>query len=221
MTNYYSTLMTDARLWMARTDISDEVTASCIRMAEAEIWKRIKTFEMEADTTLVFTDLDFYETPVPEDWLSFRRVRSDLQNPRCSYVSPDVFSTLNNSLVSEHERLFEVGSLVYTVEGGMVKINQPTGSGVTITLYTSYFRRFNFPNITPTEETNPVLELHYDLYMHATLMKLWEFADEDSEIAKYEKKMDKAIAQIMEFERTRRTPSSGPLIRRSSTRPLA
>lgn len=221
MTIYYDKLLADAALWTARSDATTSVLETCVRLAEAEIFRRIKVLEMETDDVWLATELDDFEITLPDDFVGLRRVRAELTNPKAAYVSPDVFVGFNYETQSTRDALLNGSSLVYTIESSKLKVNQPLGSGDPITLPVVYFRSFSYVGIDPSAETNAVLSRHYDLYLYAVLGKVWEFFDEDSEIAKYERKVDRAVEQIDMFEKTRRIASSGPLRRTSNTRTLA
>lgn len=214
----FSTLYADLEAWVARSDAGPFIS-TFIRLAEPEIYRRVRVFEMEADAPdIVLNDANSFGAAVPTDWLQWRYLyHSGSSNPRTSYVSPDVFHTLNNLPRDGFAELLGDSSLIYTVESGKTKVYAVPGQGDTITLKAGYWQRYTFGGDFGAE-TCPVLDKHYDVYLYACLKAAWDFFDEPEKIAKYTDKLNAVLDQIPNAEAHRRAPS-GAGIRRSTTRP--
>jgi hypothetical protein len=198
----YADLQADIIEYSARDDISTKAPMF-IRLAEAEIYRRVKVLEMETAVTLTFSTPD-YDATLPTGWQGFKRLSvSGSRNPKTKYVGPDLFAEIN-ATASQVDLQSVIGDarLIYTVEANKVKVNQPAGSAEPIVLAGTYFKRL-LP-LSDSNTSNVMLDDHPDLFLYAALAQLWDWADELEAVAKYTAKMDKVIGQIDQLERDRR-----------------
>lgn len=216
MAIFFSSLFADVPGWVARDDIANSL-AGFIRAAEPEIYRRVRIMEMEVNADFVMTAASNYAEPLPEEWLKFRFVyNTSTSDPRCLFVTPDIFHTLNNITRDTFSALRGEYETLYTVEGGNLRVYAPPGSSENITLKTGYFEGYRFGG-DYDNETCPVLSRHYDVYLSAVLMQAWDFVDEPAMVEKYERRLDKIAAQIGDQEANRRQ-TAGP-VRRSTPKP--
>lgn len=215
---HFGNLDEDIQSWMARSDLGTNIV-SIIRLAEQEVYRRVRLMEMEADLTLSCPAPD-YEADLPDDFIGFRRVTAVGTNPETKYVPPDLFATLNFVPAPDYQNLLGGAAMFYTIESMKVKVHRQAGATSPVELDCCYFRRFVWDGVSDATSTNIVLQTHYHLYLYAGLMVAWEFVDEPDQETKYEGKLDRLVGRLDEFERRRRIPSSAPLQRTGSQRPL-
>lgn len=197
----YSQLKSDIVEYSARSDVSTKLDMF-IRLAEARIARKVRVLEMETDVTLTFSSTA-YEDDLPDGFQGFKRLRlEDSPNPRCKYVGPDLFADLVNLSSADFDRLLGDARLLYTIESGKVKVNQPRGSSETLELTGVYFKPF--AALSDSAPNHALLEAHPDLYLFECLAQLWDWADELEQSAKYVAKADKIVLEIDELELKRR-----------------
>jgi hypothetical protein len=209
----YTSLQADIAAWMARTDLTTAIP-SFVQLAEPEIGRRVRTLDMETDTTLTANSGNSYAPALPTGFLGLKHCFvSGASNPRTTYVTPQVFHELKNMTQSAFFVTLGDGSIVYTIESGKLKVFQSVGATDPITLDICYHKKFDALATTPT---NTLLTNHYDIYLWASLMQAWDYIDDEKNVAKYERKLDRAIGQLDDSEAARRR-GAGPLVRRAST----
>jgi hypothetical protein len=198
----YTQLSSDVAEFAARDDVSTKVP-TFIRLAEAEIYRRVRVLDMETDVTLTFTAPDF-EAALPTGFQGFKRLTlTGSSNPKTKYVGPDLFASLSSTSATDFAQVIGDARLVYTVESSKVRVSQPPGATAAIVLDCVYFKRFAALDAS-VNPTNALINDHFDLFLYATLMQLWDWADELEMVAKYTARFDKAIGQIDELEGRRR-----------------
>lgn len=197
----YAQLQADVIQYSGRDDVSASVPMF-IRLAENEIYRRVRTVEMETSTTFTFSSPD-YEATLPSDWLGFKRLKVlDSANPKCQYVGPDVFAGLAEMSPGNFAALIGDAELIYTVEANKIIVNQPRGATEPIEISAVYFKR---PLPLATDDVNnPLLIPHFDLFLYSTLVQLWMWADELEQEQRFQARADRVTGQIDEFDRTRR-----------------
>lgn len=203
MANDYAQLQADVIQYSGRDDVSASVPLF-VRLAEPEINRRVRIMEMETRVTFTMSSPD-YEDDIPSDWLGFKRLKlDDSPNPKCLYVGPDIFATLEEMSPGNFSQVIGDAALLYTVEARKIRVNRPTGSSEPISVSAVYFARpLALADEDPVNTLNPIIAQHYDLYVYATLAQLWDWVDETEMVAKYVGRMDKVIAQIDDYERMR------------------
>lgn len=91
----------------------------------------------------------------------------------------------------------------YKITNGVIEFVAPTGGQ-----YTLIYLRKLIP-LSTTITTNFVLTEHPDLYLYGTLMQLYMHTLDDAEIAQYTQRFDRAIAQIVGQDSSKRFPIAG------------
>lgn len=205
----YATLQADIADWLARDDVATK-TPTFIRLAEAEINRRVRTQDQERNASLVLEEANDWTADLPAGWLGFRRVVTDQANPEAVYVPPTVFHEMKRARADAFGTLGG-GPLSYTVEGMSIKGVAGPGAGDPITLSTVYWVRYD--PLSDTNTTNWLLANHYDIYLNASLMQAWDYVDETEMVARYSARLDRGIDQLQEQERERYVPA-GPKVRR-------
>lgn len=200
----YAQLQADVIQYSGRDDVSASVPMF-IRLAENEIYRRVRTIEMEATVSFTFSSPD-YEDDLPTDWLGFKRLKVlDSANPKCLYVGPDVFASLAEMSPGNFLALIGDAELIYTLEANKIKVNQPRGATEPIDISAVYFQR---PVPLADDDTaNPLLTPHFDLFLYSALVQLWLWADELEQEQRFQARADRVTAQIDEFDRVRRRPA--------------
>ncbi len=200
----YAQLQADVIQYSGRDDVST-VVPMFVRLAENEIYRRVRTMEMEVRTTFSFSSPD-YEDDMPADFLGFRRLSvSGSPNPKCLYVGPDQFHSLSEMSPGNFAALIGDAQLIYTIEANLILVNQPVGSSEPIDISAVYFQRpMPLADEDPVNTLNPLIVPHFDLFLYLSLAQLWDWVDETEMTAKYIAKADKVIAQIDELERVKR-----------------
>lgn len=205
----YATLQADVVDWLARDDLATKAP-SFIRLAEAEINRRVRTQDQERNATLVLEEGNAWAADLPSGWLGFRSIVSDLPNPSVVYVPPDAFHEMSRAQSDAFGSLGG-GPLSYTVEAMSIKGVAGPGAGDPITLSTVYWTRY--APLLGAAATNWLLTNHYDIYLNACLMQAWDYVDETELVARYSARLDKGIGQLEEQERMAYNPA-GPKVRR-------
>jgi hypothetical protein len=211
----YLTLQADIADWTARTDLATK-TPALIRLAEAEINRRVKVLEQEADVTLIANSGNDYAPDLPAGYLGFRRIHNGGPNALTVYTTPTVFHGLANAPADAFSRVIGDASLVYTIESNKLKVFQGSGGTDPITLYATYWKRFTALTTSAPDNTNWLLTNHYDVYLYAGLAAAWDFIDETEMVARYTARFDKALDQLDIQEAQKHMPA-GPLVRRRSS----
>lgn len=203
----YAQLQADVIAYSGRDDVS-AVVPMFIRLCEAEVYRKVRIMEMEADITFTCSSPD-YEDDLPADFLGFKRLRvADSANPKCQYVGPDVFASLAEMSPGNFAALIGDAQLIYTVESFKLKVNQPRGSTEPIVIEAVYFQRpMPLAEEDPGNTLNPIIRQHFDVFMFAALAQLWIWADEIEQEQRFTARMDRAIGQIDDYDRMRRRPA--------------
>lgn len=209
----YLTLQSDIAAWTARDDLAVP-SAGFIRMAEAEINRRVKVLEQETDAALVANSGNSFSPSLPAGFLGFRRIHNSGPNALTVYTTPTVFHGLATAPADAFAAVLGDASMVYTIESNKLKVFAGAG-GDPITLYVTYWQRFPALTSSAPNDTNWLLTNHYDIYLYAALAAAWDFIDETEMVARYSARLDKAIGQL-ELQETQKLMPAGPLIRRRS-----
>jgi|SRR5262245_174598 len=203
----YAQLQADVIQYAARDDVSASVPMF-IRLAEPEIYRRVRIMEMETPITFTCSSPDYVDD-LPADFLGFKRLKvNDSPNPRCQYVGPDQFASLEEMSPGNYAALLGDAHLIYTIEAMQIRVNQPRGSTEPIELSGIYWQKpIALDQDDPLNPTNVVLPAVYDLFVFATLRQLWDWSDELEMVTKYERFMERIIASTDDNERMRRRPA--------------
>lgn len=207
-------LLTDLDAWLARDDVATDADAgTMLRMAEAELNRRLRTRAQEVVTTLACTTRS---TALPASFLTLRFATLDASLGRdVEYLTPERLreapiwnnSGSGGSLDSAAQAMTIEGDSTDDGTGGLVVTLAPAPTmAAPVTLNIGYVRML--PALTADSDTNWVLTNHYDVYLYATLMQvgIW---DDDAELqAKYGRLLDGSIAQLEKQENRARIPAA-------------
>ncbi len=210
-------LLQDLDAWLARDDIESDADAGTIlRMAEAEINRRLRTRAQEVVSTLVCSGRS---TAVPTGFLTFRfaTLESDLGRD-VEFMTPErireapIWNNQGGGLTDNTATAMTIeGDSDAVGAGNLVVTLAPTPTALApITLNIGYFR--TFPALVGDTDTNWLLVNNYDIYLFACLMQVGIWDDDEMVEAKFERHLDRAIAQLDKQENRARIPSAKGLI---------
>ena len=210
-------LLQDLDAWLARDDVATDADAPTIlRMAEAEINRRLRTRAQEVVSTLVCSGRS---TPVPTGFLTFRFATLESALGRdVEYLTPErireapIWNNQGGGLTDNTATAMTIeGDSDATGAGGLVVTLAPAPTALApVTLNIGYFR--TFPALTGDTDTNWLLTNNYDIYLFACLMQVGVWDDDERIEQKYEYRMDRAIAQLDKQENRARIPTAKGLI---------
>ena len=193
----FATLKTDISSYMARSDLTESLKNTFVRIAEAEIRRKVRIGQME--TTNTSFSVSSQTTALPTGFVSMRAVTNNTQNQReMEYMSP---VRLRSS------RIFDEGTgepSVYTIEGDNIVI-APTPSSGSLTLV--YYKAFDA--LSADTDTNWLLANGYDIYLYGSLRAASEWAMEPDTENQYAIKFERAVEQINREDRWGRVSGSG------------
>ena len=196
----FATLKTDISSYMARSDLTESLKNTFVRIAEAEIRRKVRIGQME--TTNTSFSVSSQTTALPTGFVSMRAVTNNTQNQReMEYMSP---VRLRSS------RIFDEGTgepSVYTIEGDNIVI-APTPSSGSLTIV--YYKAFDA--LSADTDTNWLLANGYDVYLYGSLRAASEWAMEPDTENQYAIKFERAVEQINREDRWGRV-SGGGLVR--------
>ena len=193
----FATLKTDISSYMARSDLTESLKNTFVRIAEAEIRRKVRIGQME--TTNTSFSVSSQSTALPTGFVSMRAVTNNTQNQReMEYMSP---VRLRSS------RIFDEGTgepSVYTIEGDNIVI-APTPSSGSLTIV--YYKAFDA--LSADTDTNWLLANGYDVYLYGSLRAASEWAMEPDTENQYAIKFERAVEQINREDRWGRVSGSG------------
>lgn len=193
----FATLKTDISSYMARSDLTESLKNTFVRIAEAEIRRKVRIGQME--TTNTSFSVSSQSTALPTGFVSMRAVTNNTQNQReMEYMSP---VRLRSS------RIFDEGTgepSVYTIEGDNIVI-APTPSSGSLTIV--YYKAFDA--LSADSDTNWLLANGYDVYLYGSLRAASEWAMEPDTENQYAIKFERAVEQINREDRWGRVSGSG------------
>ncbi len=216
MPNDYASLQSDVSSWAVRDDaVALSAIPGFIRMAEGEIGRRVRVMEQETDLDLNFSDGNNFTVALPSDFLGFKSLAAlGSTNTNVVYVAPPILKAMKNQSLNSAALNIDPDNILYTVESYSIKIFAPAGGTGTVILSSVYWKRF--ASLSDSNTSNSLLQAHYDLYLFASLFYLWTWADEEDQIARYDKLIARSVTQIEDIERKRTRPA-GPLVRQAQT----
>ena len=174
--------------------------SSLLRVAEAQIKRRVRTREQEITTTITATSR---VTPLPEDFLRQRSLASGAPFEReLDYLPP---ARLRESPFWDNLGSFvEINPQSYTVEGtNLLLAPAPTVDDPAELLFTYVA---SFAPLVAAADTNWLLEEAYDVYLWGVLAAVAIYLEESELEAKYNDKFETAIADLNTSERRARVP---------------
>jgi len=192
----YATLKSDITEYMARSDITDALKATFVRIAEAEIRRSVRIGAMEVtDTSFA---VNSRSTALPTGFISMRSVSNNASNAReLDYLPP---ARLRSA------KIFDVSSgepSAYTIEGTNIVV-APVPTSTTLTLV--YYKAFDA--LSADSDTNVLLSTYYDVYLYGALRAASEWALEPENENRYAQKFAISIEQTNQEERWSRVSGS-------------
>lgn len=188
----YANLQTAIQNWAERTDLSSYVV-DFITLAESRINKRLRTREMETSTDITVSSNTY---ALPSDYRGWRRVTA-LTSPRSrlEFIEPDMAEYLYPDRASGDPKHFTVSTTKITVF-------PYTTSSINLLYYAAV------PALASTDP-NWLLTKYPDIYLYASLLELWTFAEDDVEQTKYATLFEKACMDAESADRRDRFARGG------------
>lgn len=199
-------LIQDIDTWLARDDLSSGGNeATFLRIAQAQIDRRVRLRSQEVTTQIAATTRI---TALPADFLALRSISLDsLLDRHIDYLPPERIREApiwQNQGGFRNER--DQVPTAYTIEGNnLILAPEPTAENP-ITLDIVYFSKLS-RLVNPTD-TNELLTNHYDVYLWAVLMAAGIFLEDEVLEAKYERRFEKSITELIRNERRGRFSGS-------------
>ncbi len=192
----YATLKSDITEYMARSDITDALKATFVRLAEAEIRRSVRIGAME--TTDTSFSVNSRSTALPTGFISMRSISSNATNKReLDYLPPARIRSAE---------IFDISGgdpRAYTIEGSNL-ILAPVPTSGTLTLV--YYKAFDA--LSADSDTNTLLSTYYDVYLYGALRAAAEWALEPENETRYAQKFAIAVEQTNQEERWSRVSGS-------------
>jgi|9_EtaG_2_1085328.scaffolds.fasta_scaffold38903_2 hypothetical protein len=193
----YATLKSDITEYMARSDITDALKATFVRLAEAEIRRSVRIGAMEVtDTSFAVSN---QSTALPTGFIAMRSLSNNTQNKReMDYLPP---ARLRSS------KVMDIGSqtpTAYTIEGTNLVVAPSPSAGTTLTMV--YYKAFDA--LSADSDTNVLLSTYYDVYLYGALRAAAEWALEPDAEGRYTQKFLAVIEQTNQEERWSRVSGS-------------
>lgn len=177
----YAALKTAIAGFLHRNDLTSMIP-TFIEMAEARFNRELRSSEQE-ETAITDATTEF--TTLPDDFLQLRMMYSG--NRKLTYYPPErLQQMIDVSYVPQIP--------VYSIQDKQFRL-YPTPT----TENPTPLRILYWSKITPlsdTETTNWLLEKHPDLYLFASLLEARGFVKADSQMAMWEARVDKTLAQL-------------------------
>ena len=214
-------MLQDLDAWLARDDIASDADAgTMLRMAEAEIGRRVRTRANEVVDTLTCTAR---QTALSSNFLAFRfaTLQSSLGRD-IEYMTPE---RIREAPIWNNQGggLTDNTAQAMTIEGnsdGLWYVTLAPAPTVTapVTLDIGYFARF--AALTGDTDTNWLLTNHYDVYMWACLKQVGIWDDDDKIEQRFGRLLDIAIDQLRQSETRARIPTAKGLIATGNPRAI-
>lgn len=178
----FSTLKADIEVLLPHSDYTDSLKESFIRLAEAQIRRRVRVAAM------ITTDESFSQsaqsTALPTGWLSFLSVSLDNANGRkLDYLAPQ---RLRSSPVWDSTG----NPQAYTIEGQSLVVAPFTAS----TLHLVYYKAFDA--LSASTSTNWLLTNAYDVYLYGALRAAAEWAMDEAAEIRFAVKFKNAVDEL-------------------------
>ena len=153
----YSELQDTIASYLHRSDLTDEIV-TFIELAEARIYRQLRSPEMEAFADVVFTT---DSAPLPDRWVGMRAVRYD------GARTPYALQSVGLHALARFQGAVGSGASpqVYAVQGTGISI-APVGDSVTVTL--TYYQA-----LEPLADvgTNLMLDNYPQLFLYGSLLE--------------------------------------------------
>ena len=178
----YDELRTSIANWADRDDLASFIP-DFIALCEARFNRalRLRSMEQKEYATTVGGQSNY---ALPANYLQMREFRLD-QEPTVSltYISPEIFESW--SLGSGQPKF-------YTIIANEIRIG-PTPAGV-YKMEMLFWRKF--PSLTPTAQSNWMLQNAPDVYLYGSLLELEPFIQNDARVQLWASGFQKAVDEI-------------------------
>lgn len=189
----YATLQTAIQTWLARSDLSANVT-DFISLFEAFANRRLRVRQQEASTTLTTSS---GSATLPTDYLSWRKVVYPASTRVVlDYVDPTILEEMYPNSDTGTPRCF-------TIEGTTFKV-RPVDDTTAITFV--YHQKI--PALSDTNTSNWLLAAHPDLYLFGSLVEAQMFTMDTEQAALWKSRRDDLIEEINRLNAKARGPAS-------------
>lgn len=182
----YATLVDAVRDWLGRasdtTYLTDARIGDCIRLAEADIYERLRVREMETPYSLSVTGQSM---TLPTGLIGIRRAYLDTDpKVELQYMAPPQFW-------GEFDETGTGRPWAYTQEGGLMVFGPSPDATYTCKLI--YYKRPDAlaPNVTP----NDLFVYQPDLWLYGTLAHACVFTQDDERLATFKQAFAEALAR--------------------------
>lgn len=180
MTTTYSALQTSIGDFLNRSDLT-AIAPTWIALAEADINRRLRHWQMETRTTLTLTSE--YVT-LPTDWLETVRLdwNSTYGSRRLRLVTPNAI---------QEQRSYTADPQMFTHEGNKLRIWPVPSSGTGDLLYFA-----KVPALSDSATTNWLLTSAPDVYLYGALLHSASYLGEDARMGAWGQLYETALASL-------------------------
>lgn len=181
----YAELQTAIANWLNRDDLTS-IIPDFIRLAEADMQRRLRHYEMEKRATAT---LDSQYTELPDDFLQPIRLHvQDTNDPLVPMSKAD--------MQDERDRINDTSGQprYYTITGGEIEV-LPTPDG-SYTIEMSYYR--TLPVLTDGNTSNWLLSAAPDVYLYGSLVQSAPYLAHDERAAVWAGLYQSAIDGVQE-----------------------
>ena len=197
-------LITDVDAWMARDNIGAGANIdSLLRVAEANIARRVRVFVQEASTTLTFTGRT---AALPANYLGLRGQpklvnATDPASSGLEYMAPEVLRL---------DAAYQVGprTAFYSLEGDgdnyLMSIAPAASVTTSVDILIQYVARF--AALANGGDTNWLLTNHYDAYLFALLEAAAVYDQDEALELKYAGRFTQVVEDMVPQENRKRFP---------------
>lgn len=199
-------LAADVSAWTARDDVgTGDTFTSLLRMAEAQIRRRVRTREQEKSITFEVTGR---VTALPDDFLRLRSIT--LAESRTRYMEYLPPARLRESAYWDNTGSFsDPTPQAYSIEGGSLLIApEPSEDNPTVIslVYVS-----SFDPLVASNDTNWILTEAYDIYLWGTLAAAAVYLEDEELEMKYDSRFSRSVMELNRSENRARVPTAAGL----------
>ena len=189
----YTDLQASVASWLHRSDLTTQIV-DFITMAESRLNRQLRLRAMEADETLT-TVIDSRSCALPDRFVE--PIECEIMLPNGNTWDP-----LYKSIPEEMSVTTVSGRPCYwTIDGETVAFERPLDQAYNMRL--RCFIGFDLASTT----TNWLMTNHPDLYLYGTLLEAPIYLRDESRLALWQERFDRALDQVMTKDRrSRRRP---------------
>ena len=199
-------LALDVIAWAKRDDVgSGDVFNSLLRVAEAQIRRRVRTREQEVTTTLTASGR---EADLPTGFLRLRSLTLDSSQSRVmDYLPP---ARLRESPYWDNTGSFSNPTpQAYTIEGERLVLAPAPSEANPTDLFLTYVAAF--APLNDVDDTNWILQEAFDVYLWGVLAAVAIYLEDEELEVKYDERFDRSVRELLRSENRARTPSAAGL----------